>query len=64
MSKPAHETQLYSITAVAKRLDVSQDTVRRLIARGDIRAIRIGATVRVSSTELEAFVNSRRGHEA
>ena len=49
------------IPTVAERLDVSQDTVRRLIARGLIRTIRIGASVRVSAEELEAFVKRHQG---
>jgi excisionase family DNA binding protein len=61
--EPQLRTHLYSINTVAERLDVSQDTVRRLIARGLIRSIRIGASVRVSAEELEAFVNSRRGNQ-
>ena len=58
--EPRLSTQLYSINTVAERLEVSQDTVRRLIARGDLVAIRIGASVRVSATELEAFIEGQR----
>ena len=59
--EPRLSTQLYSINTVAERLEVSQDTVRRLIARGDLVAIRIGASVRVSAAELEAFIEGQRG---
>jgi excisionase family DNA binding protein len=52
-------TQLLSVTTVAERLDVSQDTVRRLIARGELSAIRIGAAVRVAAADLEAFLDRR-----
>jgi excisionase family DNA binding protein len=64
MSTHLHEPQppqLFSIGAVAVRLDVSRDTVRRLIARGDLAAIRIGGVVRVSADDLESFVERQRG---
>ena len=56
MSKRTHEpaagTRLYSISTVAERLDVSQDTVRRWIARHGLGAIRIGSTIRIDAHEL------------
>jgi excisionase family DNA binding protein len=55
------EPDLYSVNTVAKRLDVSADTVRRLIARGELSAIRIGVSVRVPAAEIESFVERRRG---
>ena len=65
MSNHTHEpplpTQLCSISTVARLLEVSPDTVRRLIARGDLIAIRIGGNVRVSATELESFIDRQRG---
>jgi excisionase family DNA binding protein len=53
-------TRLYSVGTVADRLDVSQDTVRRLIARGELTPIRIGSAVRISAAELESFVERQR----
>lgn len=58
---PQSTTQLHSIDTVAARLAVSRDTVRRLIAREDLIAIRIGGVLRVPATELEAFVERQRG---
>lgn len=58
--EPAVGTTLYSISTVAARLDVSQDTVRRLIAQGELTPIRIGFNVRIDATELEAFVHRQR----
>jgi excisionase family DNA binding protein len=59
--EPGSRTHLYSIAKVADRLDLSRDTVRRLIGRGDLTAIRIGSSVRVSAAELESFLERRRG---
>jgi excisionase family DNA binding protein len=61
---PHAESKLYSIATVAERLDVSQDTVRRLIANGELTAIRIGSCVRVEAIEFESFLERRREPEA
>ena len=52
--------QLLSISAVAKRLDVSIRTVRRLIDDKSIAIHRIGRQIRVSEADLAAYVQSRR----
>src|SRR5215471_10504419 len=62
-NEPAPGTTLYSISTVADRLEVSRDTVRRLVARGDLTAIRIGSNVRVDAAELETFLNHQRSRE-
>jgi excisionase family DNA binding protein len=53
-------TKLFSIATVAERLEISQDTVRRLISRGDLTAIRIGTMVRIAAADIESFVNRQR----
>jgi excisionase family DNA binding protein len=53
--------RLYSLSAVAERLDVSVDTVRRLVGRGELGVVRIGASVRVPDSELAAFIERARG---
>jgi excisionase family DNA binding protein len=64
MSKQPHELErtisLYSIATVAARLDVSQDTVRRLIGSGALTPIRIGSAVRIDASELEALISRQR----
>jgi excisionase family DNA binding protein len=52
--------QLLDIPAVARRLDVCDKTVRRLIARGELRAHRIGRLLRVSEEELRRFIDDDR----
>jgi excisionase family DNA binding protein len=56
VSTEANETTLLSIPAVAELLAVSVPTVRRLIARGEVPAVRIGHSVRVSPDELRAWL--------
>jgi len=60
MHEPGGGPTLYSISTVAARLDLSQDTVRRLIGNGELTPIRIGATVRIDAAELESFLDRQR----
>ena len=52
--------QLLDVPAVARRLDVSEKTVRRLIARRELQAHRIGRLLRISEEELGLFLDSSR----
>ena len=49
---------LLRIAAVAARLDCSRDTVYRLIREGRLRAVKLGADMRIASDELERYVES------
>jgi excisionase family DNA binding protein len=44
--------QYYSIRHVAERFDLSQKTIRRMIAAGKIKAKRINGAVRIAHSEL------------
>jgi excisionase family DNA binding protein len=50
----------FSIADVAIRLDVHPTTVRRLIHRGQLRAVKLGAaqssTIRISEAALSEFL--------
>ena len=59
--KPTGLTPLRDVAETAKLLYVSKKTVRRLIASGALVAHRVGRSVRVSDTDLRAFLNQRRG---
>lgn len=48
--------RLRSLSEVADYLDVSIRTVRRLIARGELRAHRVGRSLRIQDAELAAYV--------
>jgi excisionase family DNA binding protein len=55
---------LLTVPEVSERLRVSPYTVRRLVRSGQIPALRVGAQIRVSRFELEAwlFEDSSCGH--
>ena len=47
---------LYTISEAAASLSLSRSTVYILIAKGDLSSVRIGRSVRISSIDLEAYV--------
>lgn len=51
---------LLDIQAVARRLDVSPKTVRRMIARGELPVHRIGRLIRISPQDLDACLARSR----
>ncbi len=53
-----HGAPLIDICAVARRLDVCAKTVRRLIARGELRAYRVGRQLRIGEDELIRFLDA------
>jgi excisionase family DNA binding protein len=59
-SLPPISGPLLSISAVAKRLDVSIRTVRRLVNDKAIAIHRIGRQIRISEADLAAYVQSQR----
>jgi len=62
MAKLAHNVPtLLSIAAVVEKLDVCTKTVRRYIARGELRIHRVGRLLRVSEEDLAAYL--ARGRE-
>ena len=52
MGTPVHDDSMLTVYQVAERLTVSPKTVRRLVERGDLPALRIGGSVRVDPDEL------------
>ncbi len=52
--------RLLRINIVADRLGISAPYVYKLLRLGRLRGIRIGRSVRVSRTDLAAFVNDCR----
>ena len=50
------ELQLLSVKQAAQVLGVSQKTLRRLLARGEINCVRVGRSVRIHSSVLETVM--------
>ncbi len=49
---------LFNINTAAARLDCHAETVRRLIRRGELQAVKVGSKWRVSETALAAYLNA------
>jgi len=53
--------QLLSVEAVAQKLDIGAVTVRRMIRRRELPAVRLSKNmVRIKQSDLEAYVNSKK----
>lgn len=48
--------QFYRIRAVCAMLDVSEKTIRRMIANGQLKAKRIGGSIRIPHEELAKII--------
>lgn len=53
-------SELVSTAETAKRLGVSSNTVRALVADGDLTGYRIGRVVRIDSDSVETFLARNR----
>ncbi len=53
-------TRLLKVHEAAERLAISQKHLRRLIAQGRLRAVRLGRAVRVPEAELERLADGRQ----
>ena len=52
------QTKLMDITELAERLQVSEQTARRLIASGKIAYIRFGKLLKISEAQLAEFLEA------
>ena len=52
----AGEPELLTLGDAARILSVSRDTVRRLIDRGELQVVRIGASVRIPRTDIRGLI--------
>jgi excisionase family DNA binding protein len=48
----------YSVRTFARRLALSDRTVRRMIARGDLATLRVGCAVRIPASEADRLLAS------
>jgi excisionase family DNA binding protein len=51
---------LHCISTIAKRLNVSEKSVRRYIARGQLPAYKIGGQIRISDEDVNTLLMSSR----
>ena len=58
--KSASASKFHSIKTIANRLDLSPRTVQRLIDSGQLQAVKIGGSVRVSEVELQRLLTDSR----
>jgi len=59
MSTAVHQRSLLTVAETAELMQVSEKTVRRLIARGELPAVQLGgpgSAIRVPRDELEAWL--------
>lgn len=61
MSDGGEESVLRTIRAEATFLGISEATLRRWLRQKQIRAFRMGRTVRLDHREVEAFIRARTG---
>ena len=59
---PSRLPRLLSIPHIAKHLGVCTKTVRRLIQSGELLATRVGRAIRVTETDLDAYLARGRSH--
>jgi excisionase family DNA binding protein len=50
-------SKLLSVAQVSARLQCARSTVRKLVANGELRASRIRRTLRISETDLQAYLD-------
>lgn len=55
--------RLYTIAEAAETLQLHPNTIRNLITRGDLKADRIGRSIRITSKNLEALLTPFAGGE-
>ena len=51
---------MLSLREVADRLGVSEMTVRRLVKRGELVAVRVGGQYRISEENLQRYISERQ----
>jgi excisionase family DNA binding protein len=57
------ENRIYTIPQAADKLQLHPNTIRNLITRGDLKADRIGRSIRITSENLEALLTPFAGGE-
>jgi len=50
---------LWTIADLEQRLKLSRSTILRLLARNELKAVRVGRSLRFSDREVERFIAAR-----
>lgn len=50
---------LYTVQEVANKLNLSEQTIRKLIKKGEINVVRIGRNIRISRQELDKIMEAQ-----
>ena len=58
------ENSFFTISEVAKKLNLSQKSIRRYIAANELDSVKIGSSYRIPVSALEDFINNDRKNEA
>jgi excisionase family DNA binding protein len=56
MSSAVTDRPLLTVAQLAERLAVCEKTVRRLIEKGDLPVLRVGAQIRIDTVQLEQWL--------
>jgi len=57
-------TQLVKITELSKQLNISASSIRREIDKGNLQALKIGSSVRITLDEVERYIASLKESQA
>jgi excisionase family DNA binding protein len=53
------EETYYTVKQIAKMLQVSEETVRRIVAEGKLEIVYVGRQVRISRDALDAYLKRK-----
>ena len=56
MDTAIQQRPMLTLREAAQRLNVSEKTVRRLVANRELAAVRVGAQLRIDADQLEAWI--------
>ncbi len=52
--------ELFTVREVAKKLKLTDKSVRRYISQGKLKAIKLGRVLRIREADVEEFLEARR----
>lgn len=64
MDKKNADRAYFTISEVASKLKLSQKTIRRKIAAGDLTAVKVGGVYRIPIESIETFINKPNENES